>query len=144
MHSPKILRQDSPGEANGKRRGILLPPVLGFWGVATVCLQISLDTGGQRADNVRMRKETKIQIRLTAEEKDRFTACADAVHLTLSAWMRQSLHAFADRIEATAGGLPDIPEPPIKKKDAPTPAVRVEPHPQPTEEMDTCTLCDGR
>ena len=41
------------------------------------------------------RRETPLQIRLTAEEKKMFTEAADRDHLTVSSWLRLAgLHAI--------------------------------------------------
>jgi uncharacterized protein (DUF1778 family) len=44
------------------------------------------------------RRETPLQIRLTAEEKKMFTEAAERDHLTISAWLRLAgLHAIENR-----------------------------------------------
>ncbi len=44
------------------------------------------------------RRETPLQIRLTAEEKKMFTEAADRDHLSISAWLRLAgLHAIENR-----------------------------------------------
>ena len=83
-----------------------------------------------------MKKDTKLLIRLTTEEKERFQVNANEFNVTLSQWVRLALHAYARKERDRQTDVDDTFTPEITNK-APRPGVK-------QTSTITCTLCDGR